>query len=89
MLNIVQDIQGLSKDEQETGQYAAAAVPVVQVDTYFFSLCHRAADKLVVDWPSPLPAQKPSWFAGFFLPPKPTTIRNSLPMFPDFVAELI
>ena len=41
-----------------------------------------------MDWPSPPPAQKPSRFSGFFLLPEPTTVRNNLPVFPDFVAEL-
>lgn len=41
-----------------------------------------------MEWPSPPPAQKQSRFSGFFLPPEPTTVRNNLPMFPDFVAEL-
>lgn len=43
---------------------------------------HCAAVKLDVEWPSRPPAQKPSRFAGFFLPPEPTTVKNCLPMFP-------
>lgn len=56
--------------------------------TPFLSLCCRAAEKLSVECPSPLPAQKPSRFTGFFLLPEPTTVKHSLPIFPDFVAEL-
>ncbi|XP_073320639.1 uncharacterized protein [Pagrus major] len=91
MLDVGLDVHGLSEDEQEplsSGQYAAAAAPVDQVDTSFLSPYRRAAEKLEVDWPSPPPAQKLSRFSGFFLPPEPTTVRNNLPMFPDFVAEL-
>lgn len=57
-------------------------------DTFFLSLCRRAVEKLAVEWPSPLPTQKPLRFAGFFLPPKQTTVKNNLPLFPDFVSEL-
>lgn len=74
------------QDPLSSGQYAAA--PVDQVDTSFLSLYHRADKKLEVDWASLPPAQKLSRFSGFFLPPKPMTVRNSLPMIPDFVAEL-
>lgn len=91
VLDIGLDMHGLSEDEQEplsSDQCTAAAAPVDQVDTSFLSLYRRAAAKLEVDWPSPPPAQKPSRFAGFFLPPEPTTVKNSLPLFPDFVAEL-
>ena len=91
VLDIGLDVHGLSEDEQEplsSGQLAAAAAPADQVDTSFLALYRRAAEKLEVDWPSPPPAQKPSRFSGFFLPPEPTTVKNSLPMFPDFVAEL-
>ncbi|KAL7370927.1 hypothetical protein ABVT39_014473 [Epinephelus coioides] len=91
VLDIGLDVHGLSEDEQEalsSGQYAAAAASVDQDDTSFLSLYRRAAEKLEVEWPSLPPAQKQLWFAGFFLPSEPTTVKNSLPLFPDFVAEL-
>ena len=73
VLDIGLDVQGLSEDEQEplsSGQHAAAAASIDQVDTSFLSLCCRAAEKLDVDWPSTRLAQKPSRFSGFFLPPE-------------------
>lgn len=91
MLDIILEMHGLSEDEQDalsSGQYATAAASVGQDDTSFFSLCRCTAVKLDVEWPSPPPAQKPLRFAGFFLPPEPTTVKNRLPMFPDFVSEL-
>ena len=87
VLDIGLDVHGLWEDEQEplsSGQYAAAAALVDQVDTSFLSQYHRAAEKLEVDWPSPAPAQKLSRFSGFFL----VFVGNNLPMFPDFVVEL-
>ncbi|XP_025756432.1 uncharacterized protein LOC112842962 [Oreochromis niloticus] len=91
VLDIGLDIHGLSEDEQESSlsaQCAAAAALVGHDDTSLFSLFRRAAEKLQVDWPSPPPAQKPSRFAGFFLPPEPATAKNCLPMFPDFLCKL-
>ncbi|KAL7398707.1 hypothetical protein ABVT39_013841 [Epinephelus coioides] len=91
VLDISLDVHGLSEDEQEalsSGQYTAAAASVDRDDTSFLSLYRRAAEKLEVEWASPPPTQKPLRFAGFFLPPEPTTVKNSLPLFPDFVAEL-
>lgn len=91
VLDIGLDVHGLSDDEQEalsSGQDAAATASVGQDDTSFLSLCRRAAERLDVEWPSPPPAQKQSRFAGFFLPPEPTTVKNRLPIFPGFVSEL-
>ncbi|CAK6955814.1 uncharacterized protein LOC121813534 [Scomber scombrus] len=91
VLDIGLDMHGLSEDAQEalsSCHYTAAAALVDRDDTSFLSLYRRVAEKLEVEWPSPPPAQKPLQFAGFFLPPEPITIKNSLPLFPDFVAEL-
>ncbi|XP_053354207.1 uncharacterized protein LOC128526406 [Clarias gariepinus] len=91
VLDIGLEIHGLSEDEHEIvppAQSSAATALTARDDTSFFALYRRAAKKLEVEWPSPQPAQKPSRFAGFFLPPEPTTVKNCLPMFPDFVGEL-
>ena len=91
ILDIGLDVHGLSEEEQEdmsSDQLTAADAPVNVRDNSFLALCRRAADKLEVEWPSPPPAQKRSRFAGFFLPPEPTAVKNVLPLFPDFVAEL-
>ncbi|GLD65401.1 uncharacterized protein AKAME5_001687100 [Lates japonicus] len=91
VLDIGLDIHSVSEDDQETlllGQCAAAAVSNDLDHTFFFLLYCHAAEKLEAEWPSPQPAQKPSWFAGFFLPPEPKTVKNRLPMFPDFVTDL-
>lgn len=63
------------------------AAPAVQADISFFSLCHCATEKLEVDWPLPPLAQNTSLFIGFFLLHEPMTIKNCLPMFPDFLSE--
>ncbi|XP_013888234.1 uncharacterized protein LOC106535711 [Austrofundulus limnaeus] len=89
VLDIGLDIHGLSEDDDESGPSPEApAAAGADQDTSFLSLCRRAAQKLEVEWPAPPPAQKPSRLTGFFLPTEPTTVKNRLPMFPDFVSEL-
>lgn len=90
VLDLGLEVHGLSDDDEElcSGQDTPAAAQVDQDDMSFLSLCRRAAQKLEVEWPAPPPAQKPSRFAGFFLPTEPTAVKNRLPMFPDFVSEL-
>ncbi len=59
VLDIGMEMHGLSEDEQDmlsSGPDAAAAAPVSQDDTSFFSLYRRAAEKLEVEWPLPPPA---------------------------------
>lgn len=91
ILDVGLDLPGSSDEDQEdlpSSDHAATAVPASQDDASFLSLYRRAAGKLDVEWPSSPPAQKRSRFAGFFLPPEPTTVKNRLPMYPDFVSEL-
>lgn len=86
------DEHGLSDEEQGVLPSSQVPSPVCDAqgepDTSFFSLYRRAAQKLDVAWPSPSPAQRPTRFAGFFLPQAPAAVKQTLPLFPDFVLEL-
>ncbi|XP_062386517.1 uncharacterized protein LOC134075064 [Sardina pilchardus] len=90
VLDLGLDEHGLSDDEQldMSGAQGSPANDGNEVDNSFFALYRRAARKLDVEWPAPLPAQRPTRFAGFFLPQAPTVVRHCLPLFPDFVTEL-
>lgn len=53
-------------------------------------LCHQAAKRLEVLWPTLLPHQHRTRLVGnHFLPKQQATVRHKLPVFPDFMTELM